>query len=324
MQKDLISVIVPVYNVEVYVERCVKSILGQTYPQIEVVLVDDGSKDSSGRICDELARADSRIKVIHQENQGLGPARNTGLDNASGEFVTFVDSDDWVEPDAYRTMHASLVANSCDIATCGRNIVSGDKVIKNYFCLSEGIRIEKPESIKRFLLQQDLNMSACDKLYRAFLFKDVRFPGDHLVSEDIVPIYTVLKKASGVYLTGKPFYNYYYREGSLSKSAFNRKLFGAYIYSKCACDDVRKEFPELKKAAEYFEMDIKITIYRNMRGSRYTGEEAEQIYSELKRDCPAAMKNRYLSYKQKIYILLAILKMDRIPNAIYGKYKQRK
>ena len=119
MNEDLISIIVPVYNVEKYLHRCVSSILQQTYSKFEVILVDDGSKDASGRICDVFASKDERVRVIHKENGGLSSARNAGLDIANGKYIGFVDSDDYIENDMYEIMYNALIKNNVDIACVG-------------------------------------------------------------------------------------------------------------------------------------------------------------------------------------------------------------
>lgn len=113
-----VSIIVPVYKVEPYLNKCVDSILAQTFTDFECILVDDGSPDSCGKICDEYVQKDSRVKVIHQENQGLSAARNSGLDMASGAWIVFVDSDDWIEPDAVEVLYRAALQNDADMAVC--------------------------------------------------------------------------------------------------------------------------------------------------------------------------------------------------------------
>ena len=123
-----ISVIVPVYNVEKYLRKCIESILNQTFREFELILVDDGSTDSSGKICDEYALKDSRIKVIHKENGGASSARNAGLDVAKGEYIGFVDSDDWIEMDMYGELYRLIKENNTDISVCGINNIKRYKI----------------------------------------------------------------------------------------------------------------------------------------------------------------------------------------------------
>ena len=115
---ELISVIVPVYNVEKYLDKCIQSILGQTYSNIELLLIDDGSTDSSGAICDKYVTQDSRVRVFHKSNEGVSAARNWGLDNAKGEWIAFVDADDWIDSDMYERMYNAAVQNQTDMVSC--------------------------------------------------------------------------------------------------------------------------------------------------------------------------------------------------------------
>lgn len=324
MTTGKISVIVPVYNVQDYLERCVSSLVNQTYRNMEIILVDDGSTDASGEYCDRLAKMDSRIIVIHQENKGLGPARNAGLDRMTGEYVAFVDSDDWVEANIYDILLNALHTHCCEIATCGRKIVMNGTVHSYIYCLSEAQVLDSHEAIRKYLLQDNLNMSACDKLFQANLFNDIRFPGEHLVSEDIVPIYSILKKAQKVVLTGEPLYDYFSREGSLSKSPFNKKMLGAYQYAQNVAQDVEKNFPEFKDEAVCFESDMLISVYRYIRGSGYQGPEKNAILTELRKKLPIILKNHSLMWKHKAYALLAVIGCDRLPDKIYKKLRQIK
>ena len=128
MNNPLISIIVPIYNVEVYIRNCVDSILGQSYENIEIILVDDGSPDNCGDICDEYGSKDKRIKVIHKKNGGLSSARNAGIDIATGDYLGFIDSDDWIESDMYESLYTALTSHKADISVCGRYIVEGSRI----------------------------------------------------------------------------------------------------------------------------------------------------------------------------------------------------
>ena len=136
---SLISIIVPVYNVEQYLSRCVDSLVNQTYHNIEIILVDDGSPDRSGEICDEYAKKDKRVKVIHQSNGGLSDARNTALDIAKGDYLMFVDSDDWIEPTMYEEMLSFMEKEQLDLVECGINLVTNN-ISNKYCCSSWSIR----------------------------------------------------------------------------------------------------------------------------------------------------------------------------------------
>ena len=127
MKEELISVIVPIYNVEQYLEKCIESIISQTYKNLQIILIDDGSNDKSGKICNKYAEKDKRVVVIHKENAGVSEARNTGLDNAKGEWITFVDADDWIEEEYCQRLYNLVIETNSDVALCGYNRVVGTK-----------------------------------------------------------------------------------------------------------------------------------------------------------------------------------------------------
>jgi len=172
---DLISIIIPVYNVEKYLERCVKSVINQTYKNLEIILVDDGAKDNSGKMCDELSKLDSRIKVIHKENGGLSDARNFGLKIATGDYIGFVDSDDYIADDMYETLYHTIKNNNADISIVSFYEMYKEKVI--------GVRdsgnleiLSKQEAMKELLIDTKIQSYAWNKLFKKELFNDLKFP----------------------------------------------------------------------------------------------------------------------------------------------------
>lgn len=316
-----ISIVVPIYNVEQYLRRCIDSLLAQTYKHLKIILVDDGSTDNSGQICDEYAKTYENITVIHKKNQGLGPARNSGLDVVDTEYVAFVDSDDWISPETYEVMYERLTSYGCDVSTCGRIIVQEGKQDKKVFCLGKEIVLTGEDAVGRFLLQKDLNMSACDKLFKTKLFNDVRFPS-YYASEDIVPVYKVLSKANKVVLTGKPFYHYFFRVGSITRSSFSEKRFGTYIYSQEVAADARDKFSALAESANCFEYDALLMLWRAMRRSGYKGSEKKKIYKEIKKNYRRIFRNKKLTKKHKIYTFLILFHMDKMFDKIYASLKE--
>lgn len=215
MSPILISVIVPVYNVEKYLRKCLDSIINQTYQNIEIILVDDGSKDTSGQICDEYALKDSRIIVIHKENGGLSSARNAGLDIAKGNYVMFVDSDDYVEPQFCEIPLKLALEKGVDIVTFGYNKVFEDG--HNWYRRTNTPRlIESIEGIREIIVKNDIIFSfAWNKLYKLSLFNDVNYPIGKIY-EDQATTYLLFHKAQRIYVTDAILYNYVYRESSIS------------------------------------------------------------------------------------------------------------
>lgn len=215
----MISVIVPVYNVEPYLKKCLDSIVNQTYRNLEILLVDDGSTDKSGEICDRFAEVDRRIRVFHTENRGLSCARNTGLDHAAGEWIGFVDSDDWIEPDMYETLLKRAEATGADIVECGSFWEYRDGT-------KERIRRDAEMSGKEALtalLHGKLGNAIWDKLYKSSCYHGVRFPKDR-VYEDIATTYKLFFEARCVCTVSASKYHYLKRDDSLSgrKTVKNR------------------------------------------------------------------------------------------------------
>lgn len=210
MIKERISVIVPVYNVEHYLENCIKSICGQTYRQLEIFLVDDGSTDHSGGICDQWAQKDSRIRVIHKMNGGLSDARNAGIEVASGSYYMFVDSDDFIAPDTVEKLYLAATEHDCEIAVCNIVRTFDDGTTEPFYHPVDKLTVWTGQ--KRFeTLKQP---SACNKLFRAELFKGVRFPKGKFY-EDTFVYHVLAYKARQIVLTGHDGYYYLSRRDSI-------------------------------------------------------------------------------------------------------------
>lgn len=225
MTTPLISVIVPVYRVEKYLERCVKSILSQTYKNLEVILVDDGSPDQCPAICDACAEKDARVKAIHQENKGLSGARNAGIDAASGEYLAFVDSDDYVNPHFIEELYQLLQDTGCAIGQCRFCYVKGDGLVEegdSAFCIYRG------ESLMEQLYGPEEKATcfvvAWNKLYRAELFKEtgIRYP-EGRIHEDEATTYRLFHEAKKLAFLDRALYGYYTENGGSITSVFSAK-----------------------------------------------------------------------------------------------------
>lgn len=253
--RQLVSVIVPIYKVEKYIHRCVDSIINQTYSNLEIILVDDGSPDSCGAICDEYARTDNRIVVVHKANGGLSDARNAGLDIMHGYFVTFVDSDDYIYLDYVEKLYKAINDNDADISVCAEEYVlelsnGKEKVIKRPFREYEGTKILTVEEALSCSLMQDLfEASAWAKLYRANLFSDVRYPVG-FAYEDQGTTYKTFLKSERVAFLGEHLYCYLQRNGSILHSGGSSKRFwdGIQMVEK-QYKDVIEVFPSLEQSA---------------------------------------------------------------------------
>ena len=215
-----LSVIVPVYNVEPYIHKCVDSILNQTYTNLEVILVDDGSPDNCGKICDEYAEKDSRVKVIHKKNGGLSDARNAGIDIAAGDIISFVDSDDYIEPYMYQEMIDYMQLNNLDIVCADTNQVKGNK-IKYKPRYKENKIWEKNEALYE-ILNGNLDNSAVNKIYKRRVMGNIRFPKGR-VYEDVATTYKFIYNADKIGYLSRPYYYYIKRSGSIVSAGFNSK-----------------------------------------------------------------------------------------------------
>ena len=254
MARDtLISVIVPVYNVENYLVRCVDSILRQTYENLEIILVDDGSRDSSGSLCDELARKDTRIQVIHKENGGLSSARNAGIDIARGEYLAFVDSDDYITEDAVAQLYSLAEAENVKLVCAGRYDVDGATGEKTVgLCHKQKETVTSQMFLDRLLRWDNCDSSACDKLFHRELFREHRFPLGRR-SEDVAVMYRIIHQAGMVALLDKPLYHYYHRPGSISTTV-SQNVFHSLEHTGEICEFVAEHYPAISDSARYFRM----------------------------------------------------------------------
>lgn len=256
---DLISIIVPVYNVEKYLEKCVKSVIDQTYKNLEIILVDDGAKDNSGKMCDELAKLDSRIKVIHKENGGLSDARNFGLREAKGDYIGFVDSDDYIANDMYETLYNTIKDNNADISIVSFYEMYKGKVI--------GVRdsgnlevLSKLDAMKELLIDTKIQSYAWNKLFKKELFYDLKFPtGKNF--EDIATTLLLFEKCDRVALLEKPKYYYLRRDDSIV-GVRNSKTYTDYlevIYDKYMY--LKGKYPEIELYNAYNYVINMIWVY---------------------------------------------------------------
>jgi len=213
-----ISIIVPVYNVELYLRKCIESILAQTFTNFECILVDDGSPDKCPAICDEYALKDHRIIVIHQKNTGVSAARNAGLGIAKGEWIGFVDSDDWCDPGMFEYLLENAENNHADISICGYRLMEGDKIIRTTEKHPQLILGGK-EAIKKLCLDKYMTAYSCNKLIKKQLlsYKNEVLRYDETIhrAEDRLFLFCLFKRAHKIVYFPKPYYNYYRHENSV-------------------------------------------------------------------------------------------------------------
>ena len=220
MNEAVISVIIPVYKVERYLDRCVESVLRQSYSHLEILLVDDGSPDRCGRMCDQWAEKDPRVRVIHKENGGLSSARNVGLDAATGKYIAFVDSDDYIAPDMFRLLHKALVEHHADMSICNFYFVdeAGSILEEDHqdTPITAGV-FSGMETIKRITGNKHWYYNpAWNKLYKSVLFSDIRYPEDVTCAEDAFVVHWLLGLCTSVVCIDDRCYYYTQREESIT------------------------------------------------------------------------------------------------------------
>ncbi len=303
MKNDLmISVVIPVYNVEKFLDRCIKSILDQTYSNLEIILVDDGSTDHSGEICDKYQIADNRVRVIHKKNGGLSDARNVGIDIASGEYIAFVDGDDFVHPEMYDILLSNLIRTNSDLACC--EMYNYEETQEN---LNRDIENKCTVVVGQQIVQQlerldVVTVSACNKLYKRELFDNCRYPIGRL-HEDQWVIHRILFQTRRMVKTEAKLYYYVVRNNSITKTKITEKrifdlleaLEEQYIFFKSY------GMFQLQKNIAYHVANYVLYYYRTVGHEKM--DEKEYIRKRLRLEFEKIMKenDNVFSWKQVSY-----------------------
>lgn len=222
----LISVIVPVYKVEAYLDKCISSIVGQTYKNLEIILVDDGSPDRSGEICDSWAAKDDRIRVIHKANGGLSDARNAGMTIATGDLMGFVDSDDWIGPDMYWLLYDNMRKHDSDISACGVEMVWEDGTPSRKLTCNGNYLLNCEEAVLAIIQETCLKQPVWYKLYKTNLIRDISFPVGKY-HEDVFWSYRAVARAERVSVLDIPCYYYRQRGGSIMGEGYSLRRLDA-------------------------------------------------------------------------------------------------
>ena len=309
MEQQKISVIVPVYKVEAFLNRCVQSIVDQSYKNLEIILVDDGSPDNCPTMCDTWAEKDSRVKVIHQKNGGLSDARNAGMAIATGELMGFIDSDDWIAPDMYQHLHDLLDADGTDIAACGVEMVWEDGTPSRLLTKSGCCVLKQEEAMRAIIEESWLKQPVWHKLYKTALIRDILFPVGKY-HEDVFWSYQAVGRAQKVSVSDKLGYYYAQRSGSIMGEGYSLKRLDAVEAKKLRMSFVHKQFPTLEALAQ---IDLLFTcMYHGQLAIKYLKKpeqkKALSILEEAVKHCPLPPHgNEYSmrSAKHKFWIHLA-------------------
>lgn len=318
MARRLISIIVPVYNIEEYLPRCIESILNQTYKNLELILVDDGSLDGSGAICDEYAKKDDRVFVIHKENGGSSSARNAGIRQARGEYLGFVDSDDYIEKYMYEKMVHAIDERNCNIVQVARDEIDDKGKLMQAICeMPDEITEYSAEEFLKELLLHKGDCSFCTKLLNRDLFLSRQFP-EGVLNEDFHLLVKVLGQGESVVSLPYLGYHVFYRIGSNTrkkdKNEFSRVYGDNVDNADMVYELVSESFPALKNIAIRFglfqRMDylLHIPISQMKKGN----EQYQNVCRYVKKHWTDTMTSKYLTTKDKLYLTLFAIAPKKI------------
>ena len=303
-----ISVIIPVYGVELYLDKCIESVVNQTYRNLEIILVDDGSPDRCPTICDEWAELDNRIKVIHKKNGGLSDARNAGIRIASGELIGFVDSDDWISEGMYQLLYENMIENNSDISACGVEMVWEDKNLRKRLTPKGQYVLDCREAIEAIIKESILKQPVWYKLYKSELIRNIFFP-EGKCHEDVFWSYQAIGKANKISVFDTPCYYYYQRKNSIMGNTFSLKRL----------DLLDAKYERLKYLETYFcelvglaKWDLWFSsVYAVQMSLRFlSAEEYQQVrkkVEKIRKDIEPVPLLKNTSLKQKIWFILSTI-----------------
>lgn len=311
--KSVVSIIVPVYNVSTFLSGCLESILAQTFTDYEVICIDDGSTDNSGEIADSYAAKDSRIKVVHQENKGLSGARNAGLDLAVGDYISFLDSDDYIHPQFLEKMLYVIQHENADIASC-RLVHTKETYMPIQSMFDESLLKVTicHQPFDSFLNSKEIMSNVCVKFYKRDLIGDLRFI-DGVYFEDVPFTTMIMDKAQKVAITNMPFYFYYQNPASIMRSSFTIRKVQSYItIIRKIASYIRKNRPDSCKQVriKILNKRIKMMINQAIRKQK-DKKERLKLFDEIQKHVKILFNEGLISYeglkprhKIALYLLL--------------------
>ena len=307
MSQPLISVIVPVYKAEEYLDKCVQSIRNQTYENLEIILVDDGSPDRCGEMCDAYAQEDSRIRVFHKENGGQSSARNLGLDNMTGQYVGFVDSDDWIEPDMYAHLYGLMAEHNAQIACCGvqKDFSNGSVAYFNpAYPQERDVRVyDKMQALEETLKNARITYSPCDKLYHRDVFTGLRMT-EGKIFEDMEILPKWVERADRVVYDPTPKYHYIMTESSTIRGAYNLRRMAEADVAWDKAEDYKIRYPQLYDEAMGRYIAICLDVIHKSKGVAECAARRKQMIAQMRGALPAkALQNLSKNEQIKLNVL---------------------
>lgn len=300
---DLISIILPIYNVDSYLKKCIESVLNQTYSNIEIILVDDGSTDNSPLICDEYKKKDSRVRTIHKKNGGLSDARNCGINLSTGKYLTFIDSDDYVSEDYVEYLYNLIKKNNTKISCCGHYIVKKNKMYRK--TASETKVFTKINALNAILYDEEIDLSSWGKMYEKSLFEDIKFPKGKFF-EDTGTTYLLFDKCEGISVGKEIKYYYIIRNESITTKAFNKNKMDLITMTNKMVDFIELKYPELSAGCRRRIMWAYLSTYTKIvytSKNKYLAEK-KLLKSYIKKNKKEILKDNKIKKKDKIALLI--------------------
>lgn len=321
----LITVVIPIYNVEKYLFKCVNSVINQTYNNLEIILVNDGSTDDCAKICEELLLLDDRILIINKENGGLSDARNTGIAKAKGEYISLIDSDDYVSKDYIEYLYNLLKSSDADISICNPKYVYENEnnclVSINKSIIKE---MNSIEALSTMLYQNYYDTSAWGKLYKTSLFTNIFYPIGKLF-EDLGTTYKLLLKANKIVFGNEEKYYYLQRENSISNNEFNCKKLDYLYFAEEIYDYIIKEIPEIRNSASSRVISVCCNILLQLPNDNEYKNLKKEMYRKIIEKRRKLIWDKNVRKKNKIIIYISYLPFNifiKVFNII-SKYNRR-
>lgn len=309
----LISIIVPVYNISGYIEKCILSIITQTYKKIEIILVDDGSTDKSSDICEDYAKKDARIKVIHKKNGGLSDARNFGIKYSSGRYISLIDGDDYVEETYIERQYEAIKKYDADMSITSHRVIYPKKQIDK----STGeVYSSVPEEVLRRILYDDgIDLSAWGKMYSAKLFKTIEYPKGRLF-EDSATTYKLVDSCNRIAIDSTPTYNYIMRPNSIVNNSFSENKMDLITSTKEMTDYIRKKYPELNQGCDRRMMYAYLSTLTQLARSKTKDKKNEyKLMTYIKENRTKVLKDKKLPKRDRVALRCTFFGFSFFKNA---------
>lgn len=301
VNNEVISIIVPVYKVEQYLSRCIESVLCQTYPNFELILVEDGSPDGCGAICDDYAKKDPRVKVIHKKNEGVSIARKTGVASATGTYLMFLDSDDWYEENMVEVLYATVKEQDCDIAACNYFNNIGDKQTTSATGDKAIVVYGPKEALRELHIRNKIFTFMWNKIYKATLFEGLNFAPGIIVGEDYQLNVQAIEKSSRIAYVDQAFYHYFFQTGSVCNAGYTEKHRRVLENFKAIADEVSLRYAEIAKDVRAFCILEELAMITAMcKNNNFDKEVIKIVKKDVKTHLLQYVRNGNVSIVHKV------------------------